>query len=110
MHHARIGDLAELAPGRWGISEPPLSPVTEVAASEPFDLIVVPGVAFDERGYRIGCGGGFYDDFLRHQPAALKVGLAYDELLVATVPVEAHDLAVDLIVTESRLCTCSSSE
>ena len=109
MHHARLDDLAELAPGRWEIPEPPMRPDTEVAASAPHDLIVVPAVAFDVRGYRIGCGGGFYDDFLRHQSAALKVGVVYDELLLATVPVEAHDLAVDLIVTESRLCTCSSS-
>lgn len=106
MHHARIGDLGELVPGRWGIPEPPLDATTQVAASEPHDLIVVPGVAFDERGYRIGHGGGFYDDFLRQQPAAVKVGVVYEEFLVATVPTEAHDMAVDLVVTESRLHTC----
>ena len=107
MRHARIGNLGELVPGRWGIPEPPVRPDTEVAASEPHDLIVVPGVAFDEGGYRIGHGGGFYDDFLRHQSAALKVGVVYEELLLAAVPTEAHDMPVDLIVTESRLHTCS---
>jgi len=106
MRHARIGGLGELVPGRWGIQEPPVKADTEVAASEPHDLIIVPGVAFSERGDRIGHGGGFYDDFLQHQSAALKIGVVYEELLLAAVPTEAHDTPVDLVVTESRLCTC----
>jgi len=96
---------AALVPGYRGILEPPPTmppvPLAEVAA------LVVPGVAFDLRGHRLGQGGGHYDRLIaaaRALPAPpLVVALAYDFQIVARVPHEAHDQRVDRIVTERRV-------
>ena len=73
-----------------------------------FDLIIVPVVAFDAGCNRLGLGAGWYDTFLARQPKAITVGLAYDMQLVQDVPVDAMDVALDMIVTESRVFTRSS--
>jgi 5-formyltetrahydrofolate cyclo-ligase len=90
-----------LVEGRYGLLEP--------AAGEPVDpetieLIVVPGLAFDRRGRRLGRGGGFYDRFLA-QPGctALRVGVAFDQQLTETIPTDAHDQPVDLLVTDQTV-------
>ncbi|MBT8484653.1 MAG: 5-formyltetrahydrofolate cyclo-ligase [Phycisphaerales bacterium] len=67
------------------------------------DLVVVPGLAFDTYGRRLGRGGGFYDRFLsRLRRSATTVGLAFDRQVVDEVPVQEHDVSVDAIVTERR--------
>jgi 5-formyltetrahydrofolate cyclo-ligase len=63
-----------------------------------YDLILVSGLAFDPRGYRVGYGGGYYDTFLADQQAALRVGVCYPFQLVAEVPVEEHDVRLDRVV------------
>jgi 5-formyltetrahydrofolate cyclo-ligase len=64
----------------------------------------VPGACFTSEGYRIGYGGGYYDSFLsKHANRALKVGFCYDCFIVDSIPVEAHDVPVDLIITEKRI-------
>lgn len=66
-----------------------------------FGLVVVPMLAFDSRGYRLGYGGGFYDQFLPTQPDALKIGLCYELGHQKTdLPHEDHDVPLDLIATE----------
>ena len=76
----------------------PLVPAT-------IDLVVVPGLAFDKGGYRLGRGGGFYDRFLgRLRPSATTVGLAFDGQLVEEVPADDSDVPVGMIVTDRRLC------
>ncbi len=77
---------------------------------EKIDLIVVPGVAFDGNGHRIGYGGGYYDVLLKKRknkrPAA--IGLCYSKLLlVRKIPCEAHDKQVDYIVSETKVIGCS---
>lgn len=69
-----------------------------------FDLIIVPVVAFDEECNRIGFGAGFYDRFLVTQPNAHTIGLAYD-LSLCSFKREQHDIALDSIVTETRVYT-----
>lgn len=65
------------------------------------DIILIPGVAFDPRGMRLGRGGGHYDRFLSGCPAeAVKIGLAFTWQIVEEVPYETHDVPMDLIVTE----------
>lgn len=91
-----------LLQGRHGIREPginaPLVPLGEI------DLIVVPGLAFDEAGRRLGRGGGFYDRFLeRTAGRAFAFGLAFDEQVVSEVPAETHDASVDAVATDRRL-------
>lgn len=66
-----------------------------------YDLIIVPGLAFDLQHYRLGYGGGYYDNFLMAHPQAQKIGIFYPFQQVAQVPREAHDVALDgLIVKE----------
>ena len=64
-----------------------------------YDLIIVAGLAFDKRGYRVGYGGGYYDTFLAGQPKALKVGVCFPFQMIAEVPVESHDIKLDEILT-----------
>ncbi len=101
----RVLSFAELVPGAYGIPSPPASS-PEVAAWE-IDVVLVPGLAFDRRGYRLGYGGGYYDRFLPLlRPGALKVGLAYARLLWEELPAEEHDQAVDWVVTEEGIHRC----
>lgn len=65
----------------------------------PMDLIIVPGMAFDSRNYRLGYGGGYYDNFIVTQPTAYKLGIFYPVQQVEAVPVEAHDVCLDHILT-----------
>jgi 5-formyltetrahydrofolate cyclo-ligase len=96
------GDACELAPGYCGILEPPAG--TESASLEEIDLVIVPGVAFDEQCHRLGMGGGFYDRLLAGlPPIALKLVLAFDEQIVDAVPHAEHDTMVDAIVTPRRI-------
>lgn len=106
MGHAEIRALEELEAGPKGLLQPPPERARWWPEDVPLDLVVVPGVAFDRRGCRLGHGGGFYDAFLARRPAPVAVGLVYDELLLDEVPVEAHDLPVDLVLTPSAAWPC----
>ncbi len=83
---------------QFGIGEPAGSP--EWTDLDAVELIVVPGVAFDRTGNRMGRGRGFYDRLLKSTPHACKMGVAYDFQLLETIPVEPHDVKMDLIVSE----------
>lgn len=66
-----------------------------------FDLVIVPTLAFDKEGYRLGWGQGFYDSFLASQPAAEKIGLCFANGLVAAgIPAELHDIQLDKVITD----------
>lgn len=94
-----VATPAGLSPGRFGILEPPDS----APAAAGFDLILVPGLAFDSSGRRLGRGAGFYDRFLRETPG-LRVGIHHD--LVERVPTEAHDIPMDFVVTPAGVLDC----
>jgi 5-formyltetrahydrofolate cyclo-ligase len=87
-----------LTPGPYGIPAPRSTP--EIPPGE-IDLAIVPGVAFDPAGRRLGRGGGFYDRYLAQPQAAhiYKVGLCPSPALVPKVPAEPHDVTMDKIVT-----------
>lgn len=91
--------------GRRGTVQPDgTSPAGEIGTA---DVVVVPGLAFDVRGGRLGRGGGSYDRALRDARAdALVVALAPDEAVVPRVPMEPHDRAVDAIVTPTQVIRC----
>jgi 5-formyltetrahydrofolate cyclo-ligase len=91
---------SQLQPGTMGILEP--DDTCQEIALEQIQLILVPAVAWEESGYRLGYGGGFYDRLLARSKAP-KVGLGFDCQVVAAVPRDAHDLPVDKLITESRL-------
>jgi 5-formyltetrahydrofolate cyclo-ligase len=91
-----------------GLEEPAAGPILPI---ESLDLILIPGLAFDATGNRIGRGAGFYDRFLstfrrvRRQGAA-AIGIAFELQIVDRVPTEAHDALLDGLVTERRLVLC----
>ena len=86
--------------GALGIREPARPEWVEPAE---LDLIVVPGVAFDAAGRRLGHGLGCYDRLLPAAGRALKAGLAFEWQLAPAVPAEAHDVAMDAVVTERTI-------
>jgi 5-formyltetrahydrofolate cyclo-ligase len=74
------------------------------AEASDIDLLLVPGIAFDKRGYRLGYGGGWYDRLAPKLIASVKmVGIAFEEQIVREIPNEPHDLLLDLILTDSRV-------
>jgi len=90
-------DPGRLVQHPYGMLEPDASlPVIE---PREIDLALVPGVAFDRRGYRLGFGGGFYDRFLP-RVTAVKVGIVYAALIVDRVPDDPHDQRVDFLASE----------
>jgi len=96
----------ELEPGTFNIPEPKKEFFRPVSSKE-IDLVIVPGIAFDKDGDRIGYGMGFYDKFLssfkEHVPA---IGLAYELQMVDDIPVDDKDVTVDKIVTEEKIIEC----
>lgn len=100
MGHALIDDLDQLVVGPWGLAQPDPAAARWLPAKARIDLVVVPGLAFDRRGHRIGRGGGYYDRFLA-QVQTVKIGLCYDELVLDYIPGEPHDVPVDMVVAET---------
>jgi 5-formyltetrahydrofolate cyclo-ligase len=95
-----ITTFADLEPGYFGIREPKRG-LRPPVAKEAIDLVVVPAVAFDRRGYRVGYGGGYYDRFLAAMDVP-RVGLAFSCQIIPEAPVDIYDLAVQGIVTEKE--------
>lgn len=104
----KIESWSELSPGAYNILEPENK--QNVVDVDTIDLVLLPGIAFDERGNRIGHGAGYYDRLLRDSLHAKCVGLAFDFQIVDAIPVEKHDVAVDKIVTEKRIIDCRRSK
>ncbi len=79
-----------------------------VVPYDELDLVVVPGVVFDERGFRIGYGGGFFDRLLGEKAfRARTAALAYDFQVIERIPEEEHDRPVQAVFTESRVIRCT---
>lgn len=91
-----LGEDTSLTLGAFSIPEPS---DTEAVAEDEIDLVIVPGLAYDRQGARLGFGKGCYDGFLR-DIRAVKVGLCYDFQLVGSLPTDTHDVPVDYILTE----------
>jgi 5-formyltetrahydrofolate cyclo-ligase len=95
-------EFEDLQPGYCGL----LEPTEDMAGAAPdeIDVVLVPGVAFDEHLHRLGMGGGFYDRLLATlPPGTTKIGLAFDEQIVEAVPREEHDVVLDAVVTPRRI-------
>ncbi|MFH0971368.1 MAG: 5-formyltetrahydrofolate cyclo-ligase [Candidatus Micrarchaeota archaeon] len=99
-------DLKKLKIGLFGVPEPYAAANIPMAS---IDLVVVPGVAFDLQGNRMGYGKGYYDSFLQKLPHAKKIALAYELQIVAHFEKEPHDIAVGKIITEKRIIDCSKT-
>lgn len=95
MRFLWLDDLSQLAPGYYGIPEPTGDgPI----ADDPTALMLMPGLAFDPQGHRIGYGGGFYDRFLEREPHP-TLALCFDFQLLPELEVQAHDIPVDAVLS-----------
>ena len=103
FHRAELGALV---PGRFGLLVPAAS-APEGAASD-LDVVIVPGLAFDGEGRRLGFGGGYYDRAFAAAAGpeikrAARIGVAYDFQIVARCPAGDDDAPVDVVVTDARV-------
>lgn len=103
MEAVRLVSLDEVTQGAYGIREP-LHRETYVSPTD-MELIIVPGLAFDADGHRLGRGAGFYDRYLARTPAAAIAAVAWDIQIVSQVPTEGHDAIMPTIVTPTRCIT-----
>ena len=95
-----VQDLSQRIPGMFGILEPP--PAAPVADKTSIDLILVPGMAFDWEGGRLGRGKGYYDRYLRDY-GGRTLGVCFRSALLEQVPMDSHDCRVDAVVTEEGI-------
>jgi 5-formyltetrahydrofolate cyclo-ligase len=102
---AEINAMEELVPVRFGLLEPAGDSVHYTSADDA-DAIIVPGVVFDRQCRRVGFGGGYYDRLLP-RACAPAIALAYEGQLVGEAPVDAHDVPVDIVVTECSIYRAS---
>lgn len=96
MRFIYLTDLSRVSSGYAGIPEPvDDGPVAQDASA----LVLMPGVAFDKNGGRIGYGGGFYDRFLEREPDHPTVALCYGFQVVEKLETEDHDIPVDMVIS-----------
>ena len=92
-----------LRPGPRGVLEPDSRRCKNVPI-DCIDIAIVPGIAFDEKGARIGAGLGFYDRLIPNLPITTrKVALAFEEQILQQVPMEHHDKYIDILITDQRI-------
>lgn len=91
---------------RYGIKEPDRDICNDAAV----DCAVIPGIAFNKNGLRLGFGGGYYDRYLDGAKDIFKIGLCYEFQLCDYIEFEKHDIAMDLLITDERVIDCHNSE
>ncbi len=101
----QINSINELQTGIYKIPEPFKG--SEVRKKE-FDLLLIPGLAFDKSCFRLGRGEGYFDRFLT-QIVGYKVGLCFAFQVKKRLPIEEHDIRMDMIITENQIYTCNCS-
>ena len=94
-----IRDWKELSTGAYGILEPKK---IKKANPKEIEIAIIPGIAFDKRGYRIGYGEGYFDRLLSKMNA-IRIAIAYELQIVNKIPDEKHDMKMDKIITEKRI-------
>lgn len=96
----QISHPEDLEPGYYGIREPK----TDLSVADGEDgLMVMPGVAFDDRRHRVGYGGGFYDRYLSKHTRHFTAALAFEFQMMEEVPTEPTDLLPDVVITEKTI-------
>ena len=101
---AEIRHPGDLAPGYCSIPEPRAE--ARLIAFEAVDVVIVPGLAFDSFGYRLGYGGGYYDRLLKKLGFQTLIGLAYNSQVLSQIPHESYDVPIDWIITENKIIDC----
>lgn len=102
MEFYLVSDLKRFAEGAFHVMEP----LGSEAASSEHALVLVPGLAFDVRGSRMGYGKGYYDRYFANYPGCQKIGICYQMQMVEDVPYGKHDIFMDEVITEygGKLC------
>ncbi len=103
MEFRYITSFRELETVYFGLQEPIISE-TEAARKEEMDLMIVPGLAFDRKGYRIGFGGGYYDRYLE-QYDGMSISLLFPEQMYESIEKEQHDIPVSVLVFPKEVIT-----
>lgn len=93
-----INCLDDMIAGAYNILEPQIIKSAPLCA---IDLVIVPGIAFDKNGNRLGFGEGYYDKFLKNYKK-IKIGICYDFQLLDKLPADEHDIPMDIILTERQ--------
>lgn len=101
----KLETFEQLEPGHFGIMEPKIDS-TSIVNSNDIDLLFVPGLVFDRKGYRIGYGGGYYDRYLAHF-SQKTLSLAFSFQVVDEIPRFDYDKRVDCIITEKETIYCN---
>ena len=100
---SEIKDFNDLEPKTFGILEPRENKIKNFDIGK-LDLAIVPGIAFDKKGHRIGYGYGYYDRLLEKlNKNIIKIGLCYEFQLIDKIPKQKHDIPMDIIITEKRI-------
>jgi 5-formyltetrahydrofolate cyclo-ligase len=100
MECIEVKQLDQLKKGTFGIPEPTDGPIVR---PDQLDLVVVPGIAFDVQGYRLGYGGGYYDRLFARYPSLTRIGVLEHGQLVATVHPESHDQPMHILITSQQI-------
>ncbi|RIX50847.1 5-formyltetrahydrofolate cyclo-ligase [Paenibacillus nanensis] len=114
----RLESWSQLTAGAYGIREPDPARIAALPADYLPDAVVVPGLAFDRQGGRMGYGAGYYDRFAEHairlaesrRQKLLWIGAGFEAQLVERVPLEAHDLRLDGVVTEQAFYSSQQAD
>ncbi|MGL4572166.1 MAG: 5-formyltetrahydrofolate cyclo-ligase [Clostridium sp.] len=102
MVFIRINNLENLVTSNYGILEP-IGDKSDFNVDK-LGIVIMPGVAFDKHGNRIGYGGGYYDKFLNNNVInGKKIALLYSFQIIDSIPREEHDIKVDSLITEEKL-------
>ena len=99
MIAVQLKNLSDLEPDKMGI----LTPKSNQPTTGSFDVVITPGLGFTTTGERLGYGRGYYDRWFANNQVGLKIGVAFELQIVDELPVEATDMALDMIVTEERI-------
>jgi 5-formyltetrahydrofolate cyclo-ligase len=105
MKHSQLFKDSKFIVGAWG---EPIPQQPRWIETDRYDLIILPMLAVDPRGYRLGYGKGYYDQFLSNV-SGRAVGVCYDDERIESVPTESHDLPVESIITDLRSILTLSS-
>ncbi len=95
-----------LEKGSFSIPEPIIRLEDEMKYENKLDLIIVPGVGFDENGNRIGMGKGYYDRYLSKLPQVPRIALAFEEQMLESIPKDQYDESVNIIITDKQVYNC----
>jgi 5-formyltetrahydrofolate cyclo-ligase len=108
MEPVLVESWDQLVLGPYSIPQP--SDDFPAVSTDEIEMVIVPGIAFDRSGYRLGYGAGYYDRFLKRLPSALWIGFTYQRLVLPGLPVEPHDINVHRVVTELMSIPCKEAK